>query len=92
MATNESRSLNQSLSEGSTDGKYRKVAPNRTVDPGMGDEITSANRRGLHPYWNYDYIEQEASVKVAPGSMSTSGKARSAGADKMYDDEMGANY
>lgn len=77
MATNESRSLNESLSEGSTDGKYRKVAPNRTVDPGKGDEITTANRRGLHPYWNYDFIDQEAPIKVEPGKMDAPSKKRS---------------
>ena len=77
MAVNESGSLNKSLSEGSTDGKYRKTAPNRTVDPGMGDDITMANRRGLHPYWNYDFIDQEAPIKVEPGKMDASSKKRS---------------
>jgi hypothetical protein len=28
MATNESRSLNQSMADGATDGKYRKARPN----------------------------------------------------------------
>ena len=37
MATNESRSLNKSMDEGATDGKYRKVRPNTTVAPGTGD-------------------------------------------------------
>lgn len=64
----EDQSLNQSLSEGSTDGKYRKVRPNTTVAPGMGDEIVRANRADLNPYWNYDFIEQEKAVKVEPGS------------------------
>ena len=57
MATNESRSLNKSMDEGATDGKYRKVRPNTTVAPGTGDEIMLANRRGLNPYWNYDFID-----------------------------------
>lgn len=77
MATNESRSLNQSLSEGSTDGKYRKVRPNTTVAPGTGEDIMLANRRGLNPYWNYDFIDQEAPVKVEPGKASASSKPRS---------------
>ena len=92
MAVNESRSLTKSLADGATDGKYRKVRPNTEVARGMGDELVSANRRGLHPYWNYDYIEQEASVKVAPGSMDKASAGRAAGADRMYDNEMGANY
>ena len=50
MATNESRSLNTSMNEGATDGKYRKVRPNTTVaDPSTGDDIMRANRRGLNP-------------------------------------------
>ena len=55
----ENKSLNQSVNEGATDGKYRKVRPNTTVAPGTGEDITLANRRGLHPYWNYDFIDQE---------------------------------
>ena len=78
MATNESRSLNQSLSEGSTDGKYRKVRPNTTVAPGMGDEIVVANRRDLHPYWNYDFIDQEKPSKVEPGKKDVSSAPRAA--------------
>ena len=66
MATNESRSLNKSMDEGATDGKYRKVRPNTTVAPGTGDEIMLANRRGLNPYWNYDFIDSESPTKVNP--------------------------
>jgi hypothetical protein len=66
MATNESRSLNKSLDEGATDGKYRKVRPNTTVAPGTGDEIMLANRRALNPYWNYDFIDTESTTKVNP--------------------------
>jgi hypothetical protein len=76
MATNESRSLNESLNEGATDGKYRKVRPNTEVDAGMGDEIVRANRRGLNPYMNYDYIDQETGAKVNPGKMTATGSAR----------------
>ena len=66
MATNESRSLNKSLDEGATDGKYRKVRPNTTVASGTGDEIMLANRRALNPYWNYDFIDTESTTKVNP--------------------------
>ena len=54
----ENKSLNQSVNEGATDGKYRKVRPNTTVAPGTGEDIPLANRRGLHPSWNYDVIDQ----------------------------------
>ena len=72
----ENKSLNQSLSEGSTDGKYRKVRPNTTVAPGTGEDIMLANRRGLNPYWNYDFIDQETPNKVEPGKTSASSKPR----------------
>lgn len=94
MATNESRSLNQSLNDGATDGKYRKARPNTTVAPGTGEDIMAANRRALHPYWNYDFIEQEAPVKVNPLEDSASKRARvsmPAVAD-MSNNQMGANY
>jgi hypothetical protein len=77
MAVNNSRSLNGGLEEGSTDGKYRKVRPNTEVAVGTGDDITLANRRGLHPYWNYDFIDQEANTMVAPTDTSASSKPRS---------------
>ena len=44
---------------------------------GTGEDIMLANRRGLHPYWNYDFIDQEASVKVEPGKASAASKPRS---------------
>ena len=78
MAVNESGSLNASLSDGSTDGKYRKVRPNTTVASGTGGDITEANRRDLHPYWNYDFIDQEKPAKVEPLSTNVSSKKRSA--------------
>ena len=77
MAVNNSRSLNGGLAEGSTDGKYRKVRPNTEVAVGTGDDITLANRRGLHPYWNYDFIDQEASSMIAPTDVKSSVKPRS---------------
>ena len=94
MATNESRSLNTSLNEGATDGKYRKVRPNTTVaNPSAGDDIVRANRSGLNPYWNYDFIEQEATVKVNPGSGTSSGARRSpVPVADITNNQMGANY
>lgn len=69
MAVNISRSLNQSLHEGSTDGKYRKVAPDREAIPGMGIEKTLEARKDLHPWWNYGYIasQRELGKQVFPG-------------------------
>lgn len=77
MSTNESRSLNTSMKDGATDGKYRKVRPNTTVAPGTGDEIMLANRRGLNPYMNYDFIDQEATSMVAPLSTDVASTRRS---------------
>lgn len=68
MAVNVSRSQNADMLEGATDGKYRKRRPNTTIAPGMGDQTVVANRAGLNPYWNYDYINQEATDKVNPGA------------------------
>lgn len=87
MTQNNSRSLKASIAEGSTDGKYRKVAPNRTVDPGMGEEITKANRADLHPYWNYDYIDREDPVKVMP--LTDEARASRGGGQDPYFNEMG---
>ena len=64
------------------------VAPNRptsstntvaawTVAAGSGEDLTLANRRALNPYWNYDFIDQEAPSKVNPLSTSASSKPRS---------------
>ena len=89
----ENKSLNNSVHEGSTDGKYRKVRPNTTVAPGTGEDLMLANRRALHPYWNYDFIDQEMPNKVAPGSMSATAKARTAtDVSSVENDQMGANY
>ena len=93
MAVNETRSLNGGLTEGSTDGKYRKVRPNTEVATGTGDDITLANRRGLHPYWNYDFIDQAAPSMVEPGAMSASSKKRAPmPVADTYNNQMGANY
>jgi hypothetical protein len=92
MAVNNTRSLNGGLEEGSTDGKYRKVRPNTEVAKGTGDDITLANRRGLHPYWNYDFIDQEASTMVAPTDTSASSKPRSPMPVADIEKNMTANY
>lgn len=89
----ENKSLNQSINEGATDGKYRKVRPNTTVAPGTGEDIMLANRRALNPYWNYDFIDQESPNKVNPLSDESSSKPRSSiPVAHTYNDQMGANY
>ena len=65
MAVNSTRSMNASLNEGSTDGKYRKVRPDTEV--GMGSEATLANRQSLHPFYGYGFITSEYPNKVNPG-------------------------
>lgn len=67
MAVNSSRSMNQSLADGSTDGKYRKVRPDTEVAANMGDEKMRENRAGLHPWYNYGYVTAEEPNKVNPG-------------------------
>jgi hypothetical protein len=68
MTVRKVRSENASLAEGATDGKYRKRRPNTEVAPGMGDQKVVADRAGLHPYWNYGFINSEESNKVNPGA------------------------
>ena len=67
MAVNSSRSMNRSLDEGATDGKYRKARPNTEVIPGMGDEKTIDNRQSLHPFYGYGFLTSEYPDKVNPG-------------------------
>lgn len=69
MATNTSRSMNQSLKEGSTDGKYRKVRPNTEVVDLQGHEETVDNRQSLHPFFGYGFVTSEypAEAQVNPG-------------------------
>jgi hypothetical protein len=69
MAVNSSRSMNQSLNEGSTDGKYRKVRPDTTVLDIEGNEKTTDNRQSLNPFYGYGFITSEfpAESKVNPG-------------------------
>lgn len=68
MAVNSSRSMNTSLTEGSTDGKYRKVRPDTEVAANMGDEKMRENRSALHPWYNYGYLTAEETSQVNPGS------------------------
>lgn len=67
MAVNSSRSMNKSLDEGATDGKYRKVRPDTEVIAGLGDEQTVSNRQSLHPFAGYGFITSEFPDKVNPG-------------------------
>lgn len=66
MTVRKARSENAEMLEGATDGKYRKRRPNTTVAPGQGDQVTSKNRAGLHPYMNYGFINSEEQSKVNP--------------------------
>jgi len=71
MTVNISRSPNTSFEDGATDGKYRKVRPNWTVDdPTMGADLTKAERAALHPFYNYGFIESENPNKVVPNKTS----------------------
>lgn len=69
MAVNTSRSMNESLSKGSTDGKYRKVRPNTEVNDTMGNEMTLNNRQSLHPFYGYGFVTSEypEEQQVNPG-------------------------
>jgi hypothetical protein len=69
MAVNTSRSMNASLKEGSTDGKYRKVRPDTQVVDTQGNEQTMDNRQSLHPFFGYGFATSEypAEAQVNPG-------------------------
>ena len=69
MAVNTSRSMNDSLHEGTTDGKYRKVRPDTTVVDHDGNEKTVDNRQSLNPFYGYGFITSEYphEAKVNPG-------------------------
>jgi hypothetical protein len=68
MAVNSSRSMNKSLTDGATDGKYRKARPDTEVMAGSGSEVTEANRQSLNPFFNYGFTTTEAPNKVNPGA------------------------
>lgn len=69
MAVNTSRSMNASLHEGATDGKYRKVRPNTEVLDIAGHEATVDNRQSLHPFDGYGFATSEypTEAQVNPG-------------------------
>lgn len=65
---NNSRSLNASLDEGSTDGKYRKNRPDTQVD---GYDATASARRHLHPDMNWG-TQVEAPAMLRPDGVVAS--------------------
>lgn len=69
MAVNTSRSMNEGLKAGATDGKYRKIRPNTEVAPGTGEEEMLDNRQSLHPFYNYGFSTTEYPTEkmVNPG-------------------------
>jgi hypothetical protein len=69
MAVNTSRSLNESLGEGTTDGKYRKARPDTQVLDVPGNEKTMDNRQSLNPFYGYGFATSEypAEAQVNPG-------------------------
>lgn len=69
MAVNTSRSMNVSLNEGSTDGKYRKVRPDTELGDFAGHEKTLDNKQTLHPFYGYGFATSEYpdAQKVNPG-------------------------
>ena len=69
MAVNTSRSMNESLAEGATDGKYRKVRPDTEVADHDGHEKTVDNRQSLHPFFGYGFATSEfpSEARVNPG-------------------------
>ena len=58
----QARSMNAELSEGSTDGKYKKIVTNRG---GVIDPATWENREDL----NVEYGLHETNPKVAPDGL-----------------------
>ena len=69
MAVNTSRSMNDSLHEGTTDGKYRKVRPDTQVLHIEGHEATVDNKQSLHPFYGYGFAATEMPIEsqVNPG-------------------------
>lgn len=63
MAYAPRRSMNASLSEGTTDGKYKKVVNNRD---GAVEHATYESRKDLHDQW---FGIHETPVKVAPDGL-----------------------
>ena len=69
MSVNSSRSMNESLVEGATDGKYRKIRPDTEILDSLGHEKTMDNRQSLHPFFGYGFATSEYpdEQKVVPG-------------------------
>ncbi|CAB4123991.1 hypothetical protein UFOVP45_87 [uncultured Caudovirales phage] len=67
MAVNTSRSMNEGLKEGSTDGKYRKARPDTEVLDHEGNETTLDNKQTLHPFYGYGFSTSEYPTMVNPG-------------------------
>lgn len=66
MAVNEQRRMNGDLSEGMTDGKYKKIAT--AMRGGLVEHTTALNRAGMdnpNPLANW-YGEVEDPIKVRP--------------------------
>jgi len=59
MSVNTSRSMNESLHEGTTDGKYRKIRPDTEVLDHEGHEKTIDNKQTLHPFYGYGFATTE---------------------------------
>ena len=59
MAVNSSRSMNDGLHEGATDGKYRKIRPDTEVADYEGNELTLDNKQTLHPFYGYGFATSE---------------------------------
>ena len=69
MAVNTSRSMNEGLHVGATDGKYRKARPNTEVVDVDGNEQTMDNRQSLNPFYGYGFLTSEypTESQVNPG-------------------------
>lgn len=64
MAVNQSRSMNSDLSEGATDGKYKKI---ETAEKGgVVEPADLGNKQALNDQW---YGIHEARTKVRPDGM-----------------------
>lgn len=92
MATNESRSLNGSMLDGATDGKYRKARPHTTVAKGTGEDITAANRNSLHPFYNYGFVNSEETNKVNPAGDTATSRTRKYPVFDIEANQMGGSY
>lgn len=69
MTVQRFRSMTEAITDGATDGKYRKRRPDTTVYPGDGDDLVMRQRASLNPFMNYGLINDEYADKVNPGEM-----------------------